>query len=140
MYAAPAWLVDILGVVFRNSWQSCVLIMLVLAVQWMFRKHLTVRWRYGLWFLVLIRLAVPFTTQTTFSVFNWLRVEMPSVRSVDRSGGVATRAQTEVIRESASLKKSPTELAGRSASRPAVSTVNPSQTASRYALPQKTMH
>jgi len=68
-------LLDLLSVVFRNSWQGCVLIVLILLVQWVFRKHLTARWRYSLWFLLLVRLALPLTPQTSFSLFNWVTAD-----------------------------------------------------------------
>jgi hypothetical protein len=37
----------------KASWQAAVLILLVLAVQRVFGRRLSPRWRYGLWLLVL---------------------------------------------------------------------------------------
>src|SRR4029077_3583225 len=54
----------------RASWQGGVLILLVLAIQWAFRGRLNPRWRYGLWLLVMIRLAFPWTIQSRASLFN----------------------------------------------------------------------
>lgn len=56
----------------KASWQGAVLILLVLAVQWAFGRRLNPRWRYGLWLLVLIRLALPWTIPSPMSVFNLL--------------------------------------------------------------------
>jgi beta-lactamase regulating signal transducer with metallopeptidase domain/N-acetylneuraminic acid mutarotase len=114
MYTEPAGVVDVLGVVFRNSWQSCVLILLILGAQWIFRKHLSAPWRYSLWFLVLIRLAIPFTPQATFSVFNCFKVDLSSARSVHPSQSATFQAQPEAIREGASSQKPVTEPAVRS--------------------------
>ncbi len=56
----------------KASWQAAVLILLVLAVQWAFGRRLSPRWRYGLWLLVVARLALPWTIPSSVSVFNWL--------------------------------------------------------------------
>jgi beta-lactamase regulating signal transducer with metallopeptidase domain len=57
----------------KASWQAGVLILLVLAVQWAFGRRLNPRWRYGLWLLVVIRLALPWTIPSPVSLFNFLR-------------------------------------------------------------------
>ena len=54
----------------RSSAQSCVLIGLILAVQAALRDKLAPRWRYGLWLLVVIRLALPWAPQSKLSVYN----------------------------------------------------------------------
>ena len=56
----------------KASWQAAVLILLVLIVQWAFGRRLSPRWRYGLWLLVVVRLALPWTMPSPVSVFNWL--------------------------------------------------------------------
>src|SRR5438309_5857870 len=58
----------------KTSWQGAVLILLVLAVQWLFGRRLLPRWRYALWLLVMIRLALPWTIPTRVSLFNVLNV------------------------------------------------------------------
>ena len=54
----------------RMSWQSAILVLLVLAAQWLFRDKLTPRWRFNLWWLVIIRLMVPVFPESPLSVFN----------------------------------------------------------------------
>ena len=54
----------------KASWQAAVLILLVLTVQWAFGRRLSPRWRYGLWLLVVARLALPWTLPSSVSVFN----------------------------------------------------------------------
>ena len=56
----------------KASWQAAVLILLVLAVQWIFGRRLSPRWRYSLWLLVVARLALPWTIPSSVSVFNFL--------------------------------------------------------------------
>ena len=57
----------------KSSWQAAVLILLVLAAQWVFRRPVSPRWRYSLWLLVVIRLALPFTVASPTSLFNLLK-------------------------------------------------------------------
>src|SRR5215475_5137299 len=54
----------------KASWQAGVLILLVLAAQWAFRGRLSPRLRYGLWLLVVARLALPWTIPSGLSLFN----------------------------------------------------------------------
>jgi beta-lactamase regulating signal transducer with metallopeptidase domain len=56
----------------RASWQASVLVLLVLGAQWLFRRQLGARWRGWLWWLVVIRLALPVTPGSSFSIFNWI--------------------------------------------------------------------
>jgi beta-lactamase regulating signal transducer with metallopeptidase domain/uncharacterized GH25 family protein len=69
-----SWLVN-------HSWQAGVLVLLVLAVQRLFRRRLASRWRFALWWIVLARLLVPFSPQSAVSLFNAfhpaLRLEAP---------------------------------------------------------------
>jgi bla regulator protein blaR1 len=58
---------------FRSSWQAAVLIGLILMVQWLFKKQLSARWRYNLWLLVLVRLMMPVTPESSISLFNFVR-------------------------------------------------------------------
>lgn len=58
----------------KASWQAAVLILLVLAAQRAFGRRLGPRWRYALWLLVIIRLAVPLTIPSSVSLFNVVRV------------------------------------------------------------------
>ena len=55
------------------SLQVSALVLLVLLVQWVFRRQLTNRWRFALWWIVLIRLLVPIGPESTMSLFNYWR-------------------------------------------------------------------
>src|SRR5437588_12587082 len=59
----------------RACWQASVMILLVLALQWIFRRQLTARWRYRLWFLVLVRLMLPMSPPSNFSLFNYFTLQ-----------------------------------------------------------------
>jgi beta-lactamase regulating signal transducer with metallopeptidase domain len=62
----------------RASWQASVLILLVLLAQWLLRGKLAPRWRHGLWLLVVMRLALPWTPESRISLFNWLPMTPPA--------------------------------------------------------------
>jgi uncharacterized protein (TIGR03067 family) len=64
-----------LQLLLKASWQAAVLILLVLAAQKIFGPRLSPRWRYSLWLLVLIRLALPWTIPSGASVFNVLNLQ-----------------------------------------------------------------
>jgi beta-lactamase regulating signal transducer with metallopeptidase domain len=63
------------GWLLRTSWQASILTVIVLAVQWAFQKKLSARWRHALWFLVLARLALPTSTPSPISLFNYARID-----------------------------------------------------------------
>lgn len=66
---------ELLSWLWRASWQASVLVVLVLLAQWLFRAHLPPRWRYALWFLVVIRLLLPVMPESSLSIFNYARVD-----------------------------------------------------------------
>lgn len=55
---------------FKASWQAAVIILLVLAAQCAFGRRWNPRWRHALWWLVILRLALPATIPTPVSLFN----------------------------------------------------------------------
>ncbi len=61
----------------KMSGQASILIVLVLAAQWICGRRLQPRWRCALWLMVLARLALPWTIASPTSLFN--AVKVPSV-------------------------------------------------------------
>ena len=57
----------------RSSWQSAILIAAVLLAQRLFRRQLNARWRFNLWFLVVLRMILPFPPESALSVFNLVK-------------------------------------------------------------------
>jgi beta-lactamase regulating signal transducer with metallopeptidase domain len=72
-----------LPVLLKTSGEASVLILLVLAAQWLCGPRLKPRWRYALWLLVLLRLALPWTVPSPASLFNVLKIPAaaPQVRA-----------------------------------------------------------
>lgn len=64
----------------RASWQAGLLVLVVLALRAVFKERLAPKWRHALWFLVVARLALPFTVEAPWSAFNLLNpaAKLPS--------------------------------------------------------------
>lgn len=61
----PGWLL-------RNSLQASVLVVVVLALQWILGRRLTAGWRHALWWVVIVRLLLPVAPESDWSLYNWL--------------------------------------------------------------------
>ena len=70
------------GWVLQTTWQAGVLAVLVLLAQWLLRNRLSPAWRYGLWFLLLVRLVMPMAPSSALSVFNLARWPQPRVTHI----------------------------------------------------------
>src|SRR4051812_29473113 len=73
--------------VLRASWQACVLAVFVLLLQRALGARLSARARYNLWLLVVLRLVLPVTPQSRFSVFN-----LPAWAEARATAAIAGRA------------------------------------------------
>jgi beta-lactamase regulating signal transducer with metallopeptidase domain len=87
--------------VFRASWQASALAVLILGIQLSLGRRISARARYGLWSLVLMRLAVPFNVPSPVSVHNFYSrkaVEIPPVMLAPISlRAPAVRTDTTVV-------------------------------------------
>jgi len=93
-----------LPLLLKATVQAAVLILLVLAVRRAFGRRLNPQWRYGLWLLVVIRLALPWTIPSPVSLFNFLSfpdVSSPIVaaRATPTGPGLASSNPTVPVRE-----------------------------------------
>lgn len=76
----------------KISAEAGVLILFVTAAQRLLRRQLTPRWRYSLWLLVCVRLALPWTVASPASVFNVLR--LPAFSAPSASTGTIGAPRT----------------------------------------------
>jgi beta-lactamase regulating signal transducer with metallopeptidase domain len=60
-----------LPLLLKISGEASILILLVLAAQRLCGQHLKPRWRYALWLLVILRLALPWSVPSSASLFNF---------------------------------------------------------------------
>ena len=54
----------------HTSWESSLVVLLILGAQFLFKRLLPVRWRYALWILVVLRLTLPVLPQSPFSLLH----------------------------------------------------------------------
>ena len=93
------------------SGEASILILLVLAAQWLCGRLLKPRWRCALWLLVLLRLTLPWTISSPASLFNILKMPAaaPHVRAepirvetinapIEDAQGVATVASSASVK------------------------------------------
>lgn len=73
---------QILDWLFRVGWQSAVLVLLVLLVQRLFRRRLSAGWRHALWLVLVVRLLLPVTFTSAFSLLNFVSPALPPVNPV----------------------------------------------------------
>src|SRR5438132_13964611 len=91
----------ILEWIFATTWQAAVVVELILLAQWIFRKRLSPAGRYGLWLLLVIRLLMPSSPQTAFSIFNIARLQPQPGRAyqsiqASNPGGISGARPTEL--------------------------------------------
>jgi len=58
------------GWLLESSFEASLLICAIFAVQLLGGRRISARWRHALWFLVLLRLALPWTPQSRFSIYS----------------------------------------------------------------------
>jgi len=92
----------------KTSLQGSLLICLILLVKSVLRGKLPIRWHYYLWLLLLVRLALPWSPQSRFSIFNLIpqysSPERAATALMPESTGDAealTTANSETTRDTA---------------------------------------
>lgn len=54
----------------KTSLKASILIALILIIQLLVRRKISAQWHYGIWFLLIVRLILPFDIESRFSLFN----------------------------------------------------------------------
>src|SRR5688572_25453507 len=90
------WAGPFLETLARTSCQAGVLVVIILAAQWIFRRQLTPGLRCALWMLVMARLLLPVSLPTGFSIFNLLP-STPPVREAAETPPSVVPATTPAI-------------------------------------------
>ncbi|HKI69048.1 MAG TPA: M56 family metallopeptidase, partial [Verrucomicrobiae bacterium] len=80
-----------------RSLQAGLLVLVVLLIQFLFRRRLTSRWRFALWWIVIARLLIPFEPQSALSIFNYVR---PSVALEGARHNSPARSSRHVVASS----------------------------------------
>jgi beta-lactamase regulating signal transducer with metallopeptidase domain len=71
------WFESLFLLLLRASWQASVLIVLVLLLRWVLRRALPPEWRSWFWLLVLVRLSLPISFESPWSIFNYSQLQVP---------------------------------------------------------------
>ncbi|MGG4441772.1 M23/M56 family metallopeptidase [Brevibacillus fortis] len=70
------WLTLTLNQAFKwtlyNSIEASLLVILILLCQQLGKNHFPIRWHYAVWFLLLWKLAIPWSLDSSISLYNWL--------------------------------------------------------------------
>jgi hypothetical protein len=67
---------DVLDWLLNASLQAALLVPVILLVQWLLRHCLSARWRFALWWLLILRLLLPVSFASPFSVFNYVQPQV----------------------------------------------------------------
>ncbi|MGH7601527.1 MAG: M56 family metallopeptidase, partial [bacterium] len=59
----------------QTSWQASILAALILVLQRVFRKSLPPAWSFGLWLILIVKLLLPVSPSSQFSLFNFVSIE-----------------------------------------------------------------
>ncbi|HWV99433.1 MAG TPA: M56 family metallopeptidase [Candidatus Acidoferrum sp.] len=120
--------------VLQTSWQAGILALVVILAQAVFRRQLTPAWRYGLWLLLVVRLLLPSTPQTSWSIYNVAglpralnSVDGPSTAEVSPSAAFArvSAAQDKAEAERTSSVRRGSERQAKVAPKPAGASSGP---------------
>lgn len=112
----------------RTTLQASLLICLILSLQTILHNRLGVRWHYGLWLLLLLRMAMPWTLESRASLFNLLPRSIPQ-RQFEHDKAQAGDESADSIVVSAETSE-PTPISDRTVAqkKPKVVTVTPQPT------------
>ncbi len=74
------WVEAVFRWILQTTWQTAILVGLILLAQWLLRRRLAPAWRYGLWLLLIGRLLMPVLPPSGFSIFNLARTDLANSR------------------------------------------------------------
>lgn len=77
------FLLSAFGWILTASMKGALLALIVAAILWLTRDRIPASWRYVLWGIVFLRLAIPVAPQSAFSVFNLFDLSPLPARTLD---------------------------------------------------------
>lgn len=78
----------------KTTLQGGLLVCLIMLIKVILREKLSAQWHYGLWLVLLIRLALPWAPQSRFSIYNPILRSLPSYQ-VTSSLSAAPSGETD---------------------------------------------
>jgi len=67
---------DVLDWLLNASLQAALLVPVILLAQWLLRHRLSARWRFALWWLLILRLLLPVSFASPLSIFNYVQPQV----------------------------------------------------------------
>ena len=92
-----------------SSLMGSILVFLILIVKFAFKNTLGANWHYYIWFLLLLRLIIPFTPESPMSIYNFTKLD--SLKSV-----FSNRINSFSINKPSTEMGEPSKLAGNTIS------------------------
>ncbi len=96
--------------ILMSSMTAAILVCLILLAKQLFKNRLDARWHYYIWFLLLVKLLIPYTPESPISVFNIVTPVAEQVSSIDEFSWLSPDAT--FIKMSTSTDGSETALDG----------------------------
>ncbi|MDP5276406.1 M56 family metallopeptidase [Chengkuizengella axinellae] len=93
--------------ILRLSIMSSVLIGIILLTKAIFKDSLNAHWHYYIWFLVILRLIVPYTPESSVSIFNFLPQISQQIEEIE---GIQQSHDASPINEDAMIAKNLTNV------------------------------
>ncbi len=87
----PSQLPGITDWLLQQSLQGSLVVLGIISLQWLFRHRLSSRWKAALWWVLLLRLMLPFSFESSLSLYNWVGAR--SSRDVTRSDALIRRSE-----------------------------------------------
>ena len=108
---------DIASWIFTNSVKASILILIILAIQVIFRNRLSAKWHYAFWFILVIRLLIPPSLESGFSLYNLIAL----FQSLTGSGPASQTVNAPGVHPVAAVMQMPVIMAeaGREVTREA---------------------
>jgi len=101
-------LISVWDWIWQTSVMGALTIVLIMLVKWALRNKMNIRWQYSLWFVLLIRLLLPWAPESPFSIYQLLSLEGNS--SVISSPSASSQKTREQIRSGLRPSASVAEL------------------------------
>lgn len=70
MSSVMAWIPPIVHWVVEVSFMATVMVLLILVIRALLKHRLPIKWQYGLWLLLIVRLLLPWAPESSLSLFN----------------------------------------------------------------------
>ncbi|MDP4093211.1 MAG: M56 family metallopeptidase [Bacillota bacterium] len=101
---------DIFNWIISSSAAACLLIAVIFTVKIIFKNKMSASWHYYIWFLLLVRLIIPYSPQSPFSILNIVTPHMESRAAIDIYTGINNFTEAAVNEREITAQSDPSVL------------------------------